>query len=182
MELWDLYTRERAKTGKTMVRGEKRPEGFYTFVVHACIFNSKGEMLIQQRQPFKEGWSGLWDVSMGGSGAAVDTSQTAVERELREELGLAMSFAEIRPTLTVNFEGGFDDYYLIEKDIALADLTLQPEEVKDVKWAGLEEIETMIDGGSFIPYNKTFIALLFQLHGHEGVRTKKDDTIPSAVP
>lgn len=55
MELWDVYNSDKTKSGKTMVRGEKAEKGAYRLVVHACIFNSKGEMLIQQRQPFKSG-------------------------------------------------------------------------------------------------------------------------------
>ena len=58
MELFDLYTADRVKTGKTMVRGEPVPEGCYRIVVHICIFNEQGQMLIQQRQPFKRGWPG----------------------------------------------------------------------------------------------------------------------------
>ena len=54
MEIWDLYTKDRIKTEETMVRGEKITKGFYRLVVHVCIFNSRGEMLIQQRQPFKK--------------------------------------------------------------------------------------------------------------------------------
>jgi len=50
MERWDLYTQDREKTGKTMVRGDKTPEGFFHLQVHVCIFNTRGEMLIQQRQ------------------------------------------------------------------------------------------------------------------------------------
>ena len=53
MELFDLYTRDRVKTGRTMVRGDKVPEGLYRLVVHVCIFDPEGRMLIQQRQPFK---------------------------------------------------------------------------------------------------------------------------------
>ena len=84
MELWDLYDENRVKLGKTMVRGEKQPAGVYRIVVHACIFNSQGQMLIQQRQPFKSGWSNMWDVTVGGSAVSGDTSCTAVERELFE--------------------------------------------------------------------------------------------------
>ena len=51
MELWDLYDENRVNLGKTMVRGEKQHDGVYRIVVHACIFNSQGQMLIQQRQP-----------------------------------------------------------------------------------------------------------------------------------
>ena len=59
MELWDVYDINRARTGKTAVRGEKLPEGGFHLVVHVCILGSDGRMLIQQRQPFKHGFSGV---------------------------------------------------------------------------------------------------------------------------
>ena len=86
MELWDLYTEDRQPTGLTMVRGSEHPEGYYRLVVHVCIFNSRGQMLIQQRQPFKDGWPNMWDVSVGGSVVAGESSREAAERErLRRE-------------------------------------------------------------------------------------------------
>ena len=75
MELFDLYTADRQKTDRTMVRGEPTPKGFYRMVVHVCIFNLEGQMLIQQRQPFKRGWSNLWDVTVGGGARARDSSR-----------------------------------------------------------------------------------------------------------
>ena len=74
MELWDVYDKDRIKTGKTMVRGAEFEPDSYHMVVHVCIFNSKGEMLIQQRQPFKEGFPNLWDVTVGGSATMGDSS------------------------------------------------------------------------------------------------------------
>lgn len=171
MELWDVYDRDRGKTGKTMMRGDVFEEGCYHMVVHICIFNSKGEMLIQQRQPFKEGWSDLWDITVGGSATKGDSSQDAVERELFEEIGLKLDLQEVRPHLTVNFDKGFDDIYLVEKEVDLNSLTLQPEEVQRVKWASQEEICQMIERGEFIPYYKALIQLLFAMRksygGHE---------------
>lgn len=82
MELWDIYNRDKTKTNKTMVRGEKFEKGACHLVVHACIFNSKDEMLIQQRQPFKSGWPNMWDITVGGSALSGESSQTAIEREL----------------------------------------------------------------------------------------------------
>ncbi len=175
MELWDLYTKDRIKTGKTMVRGEAQPEGVYRMVVHCCIFNSKGEMLIQQRQPFKDDWKNLWDITVGGSAIAGDTSQMAIRRELNEELGIDISFEDIRPVLTVNFSGGFDDMYVVEKDVDLSDLTLQYEEVQAAKWADKDEIFQMIDEGNFIPYHKSVIELLFFMRNHRGTHTRKDN-------
>ena len=134
MELWDLYQEERIKTDKTMIRGEAQPDGVFRQVVHICIFNEKGEMLIQQRQPFKKGWSNMWDVTVGGSAVSGDTSRTAAEREVLEELGYQISLEQVRPALTINFPGGFDDYYLVHKEIEIDTLKLQEEEVQIWRW------------------------------------------------
>ena len=176
MELFDLYTAEREKTGKTMVRGEATPEGFYRLVVHVCIFDDNGRMLIQQRQPFKKGWSNLWDISVGGSAIAGDSSRSAAERETREELGLSIDLSDERPTLTINWENGFDDYYVIKNPIDIESLTLQYEEVQTVKWADKEEIMVMIDDGRFIPYEKSLIELLFYRKDHRSSHTRSDWT------
>ena len=101
MELWDLYTKDRDRTNQTIIRGTKLPEGLYHVVVHLCLFNSKGEMLIQQRQPFKEGWPNMWDITVGGSAVSGDSSWKAVERETKEELGLELDFSDLRPALTI---------------------------------------------------------------------------------
>ena len=180
MELFDLYTAEREKTGKTMVRGEPTPEGYYRLVVHVCIFNEKGQMLIQQRQPFKSGWSNLWDISVGGSAVAGDSSRSAAERETREELGLSIDLSDIRPTLTIHWENGFDDYYIMRLSPDLGSLRLQYEEVQRVCWAGKEEILRMIDDGIFIPYEKSLIELLFFRRDHRSSHTREDTT--TAVP
>lgn len=164
MELWDLYDHNRQLTGKTLERGKKVPQGYYHLVVHVCIFNSKGEMLIQQRQPFKKGWSNMWDITVGGSSQAGDTSRKAAEREVLEELGLSIDLGNERPVLTIPFSFGYDDMYLIERDLDLSTLKLQYEEVQQVKWASLQEILSMIDQGTFIPYHKSLITLLFDLH------------------
>ena len=119
MELWDVYDKDRIKTGKTMVRGAEFEPDCYHMVVHVCIFNAKGEMLIQQRQPFKEGWPNMWGITVGGSATMGDSSQDAAEREVFEEIGLKLDLQQVRPHLTVNFDRGFDDIYLIEKEFII---------------------------------------------------------------
>ena len=89
MELWDLYDQNRIKTGEVAVRdGDPIPLGRYHVVVHAAVFNSRGEMLIQRRQPWKAIFPGLWDITCGGSAQAGEDSPTAVWREVMEEVGL----------------------------------------------------------------------------------------------
>ncbi len=151
-----------------MARGESVQPGEYRLAVHVCIFNEKGEMLIQQRQPFKDGWPNMWDLSVGGCAQRGDTSQDAAEREAAEELGLHLDLQGIRPHITVNFYGGFDDIYLLEKEVDIDRLNLQYEEVQKVKWASVNEICAKIEEGTFIPYYPSLIRLLFDMRKQYG--------------
>lgn len=114
----------------------------------------------------------MWDVSVGGSAIAGESSQSAAEREVLEELGYELSLKNNRPVLTIHFEDGFDDIYMVEKDLNMEALRLQPEEVQAVKWASLEEILQMIEVGVFIPYHKELIRLLFYMRNHRGTFLK----------
>ena len=174
MEIWDLYTADRVKTDRTMVRGEKPPKGYWHIVVHVCIFNAKGELLIQQRQPFKEGWPNMWDVTVGGSAISGDSSQQAAERETMEEIGYRLCLDGETPALTVNVNRVFDDYYIVEREVDLSALTLQPDEVQAVEWATLPEVLARIAEGTFIPYHRSFIELLFFMRTRRSVRTRRE--------
>ena len=173
MEFWDLYDRDRIPTGETHQRGKPLPEGRYHMVVHVVIFNSQGQMLIQQRQPFKEGWPNLWDITVGGSAVAGDTSRTAAQREVMEEIGLAIDLSGEQPKLTIPFDVGFDDIYTLVMDVDLTTLHLQESEVQAVRWASEEEILTMLADGRFIPYHRAFIQLLFALRHSRGAHVSK---------
>lgn len=169
MELWDVYDALRQKTGKTHERGVPLAAGEHHLVVHGCLFNPEGKMLIQQRQPFKEGWPNLWDVTASGSALSGETPQQAMAREMLEEVGIQHDFEGIRPTFTVNFDVGFADWFLIERGgIDCQALRLQPEEVQAVRWAGLDEILQMIEAGLFIPYEPSFMTFLFSRLGRMG--------------
>ncbi len=176
MELWDLYTKDREKLGETMERGAAHPAGKYRLVVHIGIFNSRGQMLIQQRQSTKFGWPNLWDISASGSVISGENTCMAAERELGEELGLSLSFANRRPALTVHFPDGLGDVFVIEQDVNLSTLTLQEEEVQAVRWADEAEILQMIEDDTFIPYQPHFISLLFYLRNHATLHIKPDPT------
>jgi isopentenyldiphosphate isomerase len=164
MELWDIYDEDRRLTGRTMLRGEAYPEGGYHLVVHMCVFNSRGEMLLQRRHPEKDDWSGMWDVTMGGSAVAGEDSRTAAQREVMEEMGICVDLTGVRPALTCCRPHIFNDIYFVDRDLELSELTFQPEEVCDAKWAGEDEVLAMLEAGTFIPYHESFIRYLFALH------------------
>lgn len=167
MEIIDVYDRHRNKL-RTAARGEKLGENEYRLVIHVCIFNSKGQLLIQKRQSFKKSWSGLWDVTVGGGVQAGESSADAAERELYEELGIRYSFADTRPSVSVSFASGFDDYFIIEREVELDTLKLQYEEVEKAEWADKDRVLSMISDGSFIPYHRGFVEWLFDMRKNLG--------------
>ena len=174
MEVWDVYDEYRQITGKIVKRGEKLEPREFHLVVHVCLFNTKEEMLIQKRHPAKDIFPNRWDVTVGGSAHAGETSQEAATRELFEEIGLHLDLSGIRPHITMNFESGFDDFYLIIKDLNISNLQLQVEEVQEVKWANKKEIERMIDTKDFCPYHKEIISMLFAIRNTYGVISDND--------
>ena len=172
MELVDLYDENRVPLGRVAERHAKKAPGEYRMVVHVCIFNGLGQMLIQQRSPEKTIWPELWDVSIGGGVDAGETSRQGAVREVGEELGYDLDLIGLRPAVTVNFEGGFDDFFVVTRDLDLGDLRLQTEEVSDVRWATLEETLAMLENGQFIPYPPSFLRFLFEARGSFDFPTK----------
>jgi isopentenyldiphosphate isomerase len=172
MELVDLYDENRASLRRTAERGGPMSPGEYRMVVHVCVFDHRGRLLVQQRAPEKFIWPGLWDVSVGGGVDAGETSRQGAEREFREELGIPLDLSGLRPSVTVNFDGGFDDFYILTKDLSLESLTLQKEEVRSVRWASLKEVLEMREQGAFIPYPESFLRFLFDMRKQFGFPTK----------
>lgn len=174
MEVWDLYNVDREKVG-SIERGQKMPDDTYHLVIHVCIFNSKGEMLIQKRNINKKTWPGAWDLTLGGSALKGETSRDAARREMSEELGLDIDFSIERPFFTIifgdKFDKGFDDFYLIEKDVDLKDVSFVDDEVEQVKWATKEEILDMIDKKEFISFHKSLISTIFDMRKQRGCMT-----------
>ena len=163
MELVDLLDENRCPLGRTAERHAPKAPGELRSVIHVCIFDSRGRLLLQRRAAEKKIWPGCWDVSAAGGVSAGEDCRTSAEREVQEELGLTIDLTGVRPSVTVNFAGGFDDFYILNRDVALEDLTLQTEEVAEVRWATLEEAQGLIDQGLFVPYPKSFLQFLYDM-------------------
>lgn len=161
MELWDVFDEHRQRTGKQVPRGPVIAEGHFHTVVHLCLFDDLGRMLIQRRAPDKPTWPGQWDFSVGGSVVAGETSAEGVARETREELGIELDPSQLRAAFTFNFPGGFDDFYLVEKPVDLESLAVPNDEVAAVKWARQEEVLALARSGEFIGYRESVLRFVF---------------------
>lgn len=172
-ETWTMYDADRIPTGATMRRGDDFRPGELHLVVHVCIFDAAGRMLIQRRADDKVGWPGMWDVTVGGSVTAGESSASGAEREVFEELGIRLDLTGRRPNFTFNFRHGFDDFYLLKAGdvppIELADLAIPNAEVADARWATRDEIHALHAAGEFIPYRPTAIDFIFDMVGRADI-------------
>lgn len=169
MEQWDVYDEHRQLTGIHVPRGPVIADGHFHTVVHMCVFDDNGRMLLQRRAPDKSTWPDLWDFSVGGSIIAGETSAQGVAREAREELGLEFDPAQLRAAFTFNFPGGFDDFYLVRANPALDSLAVPNEEVADVRWATAEEVVELVRADKFIGYRESVLRFVFDFVGYPDI-------------
>ena len=94
-ELWDVYTADKQKTGRSHRRGEQLNVGEYHLVTNGIIFNLAGQVLLQQRSFHKMSRPGLWTAEIGGSALVGETSQQALVRELSEEMNICVPAHQI---------------------------------------------------------------------------------------
>ncbi len=169
-EVLELYDCDRRPTGQTILRGQPAPAGLRHLEVNAILFDAHGRVLIQQRALDKANWPGLWDFSACGHVQAGETSRQALLREVREELGIELPIPEgAAPAMTMSGRDFFEDYYLLQMDLPLDRLTLQKEEVAQVRWATKEEVAALLTAGQFIAYHTSMIDFFFDFYKYKGV-------------
>lgn len=148
MEKWDLYDVTRQKLGKTAYRGQILTDEEYHLAVDVWILNDAGQVLLQQRSTKKKVGAGLWYCT-GGAAIAGENSQEACFRETSEELGIKPNMNNARIVLQDTFGCCHKDVWLIHQNIAPEELCLQPDEVDDVKWVDINQLESEMDKPDF---------------------------------
>lgn len=155
MEYWDIYDKDRNKTGKIIKRGERLLNGEYHLIVHIWIKNSNNEFLVQQRSEFVKNPL-IWSTT-GGSAIAGEDSKTAALREVKEELGIDLSkengFLFDVDIYEEDNQKYISDTYLYFIDLDIDKVKLQQEEVKQVKYLKMDKIKEMMKNGDFFIYN-----------------------------
>lgn len=147
MEKRDLYDENKQKTGEVIEKGQPIPNGRYYITVVVWMQNSEGKFLIQRTVPEKYH---MW-ATTGGHPKSGENSLEGIVTEIKEELGLNVNPDELKLFKTIKTEDDFVDLYYLKHDFNIEEITVQKEEVEDVKWASIEEIESLIKEKLFLP-------------------------------
>lgn len=151
MEKHELVDINGNKTGKILTHVEARdinnvPNGCYISVVGVVIINENDEILLQKRSRFKRVNPSKWGIC----GGKVDLGETLLEagiRETLEEIGIFLNKEELKfLSMDTNEKAHFTVYY-VRKNVDLKECKLQEEELEEVKYFKIEELEDLDNEG-----------------------------------
>lgn len=132
-------------------------------VVHLHIFNEAGDLYLQKRSMDKDIQPGKWDTAVGGHVDYGESVETALRREVGEELGIT------------GFEPRFITSYIfeseIEKELVNTYFTVyngpfhpDPAEIAEGRFWPVEEIKANLGKGVFTPnFEGEFLQVIFPL-------------------
>ena len=160
-EFLEVYSPEGTKTGQKKSKSEIHRKGLFHSTVHVWIFTEDGNILIQKRSKKKELNPGVWDVSVAGHVKFNENIKKAAKRETLEETGININTKDllkigvyrsinIHPTA---IDKEFFHTYILKIDKNSINLDFKNNEVDDLKFISIEEMESLIKEEN----NKIFI-------------------------
>ncbi len=155
-ELWDVYTIDRKRTGKTCIRGEQSAlsdDEFHLWVMVWIKNPATGKYLISQRAAYKNTDPLKWE-TVAGHSISGETSLDAALREVYEEVGIELKAEDAKvlaTKITATFDGQRHNWI---RDSFYFETTAEPDlnkattnEVIQTKWLTFEEIKEMYERG-----------------------------------
>ena len=151
MELFDICDEQGNPTGDTV---EAHAKGICHRTAHIWIAkqeNGRYKVLLQKRAMNKDSFPGRYDTSSAGHIQAGDEPLESALRELGEELGIKAEASDLdfAGTFRIQYEKEFHGrmfrdnevafVFVYQKQVDIADLTIQKEELDGVCWFDLED-------------------------------------------
>jgi len=124
------------------------------------IFNTRGELLLQQRSPAKRLWPLYWSNSCCSHPRGSESMRVATRRRLREELGLVCALEFL---YKFQYHAQFDDdgaeHELCSVFIGCSDETprINREEIHDWRWIAPEILQAEMSGADRAKYTPWFM-------------------------
>lgn len=143
MELIDVVNENNELTGQVEDRWVAFEKGLWRRTVSCWIMNEKGEILLQKRTANKRRNPNKW-AKTGGQVDSGETVEEAIVREVKEELGIEVpkeqiEVIDIHKSSDKNRRFAYNFVFVVNYKID--DYILQEEEVAEVKYVTIEEME-----------------------------------------
>ncbi len=139
---------------------------FYFPAATLWIFNDKGQILLQKRAASKSFMAGKW-AETGGAVKHGESVSDALKREVKEELGLDINPEDCDLMLRYRSGWAWQNVYFLRQNIDPKSLHFN-DEVDDVKWFTVAEIDQLITEDSFIPGRWPFLREICRFYS-EGI-------------
>lgn len=165
-EYLDVVDDQDVPTGVVKLKSAIHRDGDWHRGAHMWLYNDQCEVLFQRRSPMKDTFPNLWDITGGHVGVSESYDSTAI-RELREELGITVSLAELEKLYLyrdalINRE--FQQIYLLRYNRSVSTFHLQVEEVSTARFFPLFELKTRLTDPqerlAFCPVYAYYLAIL----------------------
>jgi len=164
MEYLEIFDEQGNSLGQKL-RKEVHRDGDWHRVVDVWIYDSQKRILLQRRSATKKKFPNHWDFSVGGHISAGESWESALEREVEEELGIPTKFSEVEFFGERKEETRVGDIldreiartYFLKKDSEISELRLQEEEVAEVAWVNFSELERRVHSPEFVPHRKEYL-------------------------
>ena len=143
MELVDIVDENNKLTGRVEERRVAYEKGLWRRTVSCWIMNDKGEIILQKRANNKKRNPNKW-AKTGGQVDSGETIENAIFREVKEELGIEIPKSQIRVIdihKRTDKNKRFSYNFIFIVDYKIQDYILQKEEVSEVKYVTIEEME-----------------------------------------
>lgn len=146
MELLDIVDENNVLTGEAKDRKTMHKQGLWHRHVSCWIMNKKGELLFQKRAACKERNANRWSKT-GGHVDSGETVEQAVIREVEEEIGIHLNKKDLLLIEVFKSKENDNKYftyeYYVVVDYKIEDYTLQLEELSEVKYYTIEELQKL---------------------------------------
>lgn len=151
MERYELVDINGNKTGKVITNIEAQyiknvPDGYYLSVVGVIIVNSENKTLLQKRSRFKLSNPSKWGIC-GGKVNFGETTLDAAIRETKEEIGVEIERESLKTIRTAANGKSYFTIYYIKKDVNINECKIQKEELEELKYFKIEELQYLDNEG-----------------------------------
>ncbi len=143
---------------------EPRPDvhrkGKWHRAIYVFVFNSKGELFLQERSSTKDSEPGLWTCSVSGHPSSGQGYAEAAERETREEIGV-----DVKPEFLISMKyEPYRHHLMVFRACHDGPFTLDPDEVKSGRFVSMDKLRKEIKKNPE-RFSREFLRILERVNG-----------------